>query len=49
MTDTLIADFLAEIGILNAEIERLNAEVARQLQVIETWREAHIEATGADQ
>jgi hypothetical protein len=49
MTDTLINDFLAEIGILNAEIERLNAEIARQREVIETWREAHIDATGADQ
>ena len=49
MTDTLISDFLAEIGQLNAEIERLNAEIARQRQVIETWRAAHIDATGGDQ
>ena len=49
MTETLIADFLAEIGQLNAEIERLNAEIERQREVIETWRAAHIEATGADQ
>ena len=49
MTDTLISDFLAEIGQLKAEVDRLNAEIARQRQVIETWREAHIDATGGDQ
>ena len=36
------ADYLSEErALLNAEIERLNAEIARQRQVIETWREAH--------
>tara|TARA_R110000868_G_scaffold26537_7_gene102061 strand:- start:73 stop:186 length:114 start_codon:yes stop_codon:yes gene_type:complete len=32
-----------------AEIERLTAEIQRQRQVIEAWREAYIKATGADQ
>lgn len=49
MTDTLISDFLAEIGQLKAEIERLNAEIARQRQVIETWRGYYSDKTGGDQ